>query len=321
MDLNKYLTEVFDEKVMVKKFSDILKIPMFLTNEYEFFESILQDNLYILLRIQSKRILIDKLQKHILKLRELGIERPVFVLEDMRASQRKLFVANRLAFIVPGKQIYLPFICLDFNEKITLKPTKTEKFTTVTQCVYLYILNQAEKDVNTRQITESLGIAQISANRAIRQLVSLGAIVESGSTTRKRYNIISKMDLWKKGKDYLINPVQKKIYLSEKPKGIDLYLSNQSALAELSMIGAPHTESYAIYKIDLEKIKKETIIPDYEVDSKLYLVIEVWRYQPGLFTDKNIVDIFSLYAEFRGQDDPRIEIEFEQLLEEALCEV
>lgn len=41
MDLDKYLTEVFGEKVMVKKFSDILKIPMFLINEYEFFESTL----------------------------------------------------------------------------------------------------------------------------------------------------------------------------------------------------------------------------------------------------------------------------------------
>lgn len=321
MDLDKYLTEVFGEKVMVKKFSDILKIPMFLTNEYEFFESKLQDNLYILLRVQSKRILIDKIKKHILKLRELGIERPVLVLEEMRASQRKLFVANRLAFIVPGKQIYLPFICLDFNEKISLKPTKIEKFTAATQCVYLHILNQTEKDVNTRQITEDLGIAQISANRAIRQLVSLGAIEESGPTTRKRYNRISKKDFWKKGKDYLIDPVQKKIYLSEKPKGIDLYLSNQSALAELSMIGDPHTESYAISKNDLEKIKKEMLIADYEADSISYLVIEVWRYQPGLFTDKNIVDIFSLYAELKDQDDPRIEIEFEQLLEEALCEV
>lgn len=61
--------------------------------------------------------------------------------------------------------------------------------------------------MNTRQITENLGIAQISSNRAIRQLVSLGIIEESGTVTRKRYNRISKKDFWKKGKDYLIDPV------------------------------------------------------------------------------------------------------------------
>lgn len=320
MDLDNYLTEVFGEKVMVNKYNDILKIPMFLTNEYEFFESKLQDKLYVLLRVQSKRILIDKIIKHILKLRELGIERPVLILEDMRASQRKLFVVNRLAFIVPGKQIYLPYICLNLNEKILLKPAKIEKFTAATQCVYLHILNQIGQDVNTRQITLDLGIAQISTNRAIRQLVLLGAIEESGPTTRKRYNRISKKDFWKIGKDYLIDPVLKKIYLSEKPKGINLYLSNQSALAELSMVSDSHIESYAISKIDLEKINKDTLIADYEADSRVCLIIEVWRYQPGLFTDNNIVDIYSLYAEFKDQEDPRIEIEFEQMLEEALCE-
>jgi hypothetical protein len=50
-----------------------------------------------------------------------------------------------------------------------------------------------------------------------------------------------------------------------------------------------------------------------------YCRIEVWKYDPGLFAKKGVVDIFSLYAEYAEENDPRVGIEFEQLLKEELC--
>jgi len=320
MELKEYLTEVIGENVEINKYQQSSKLPLFLTNEYEFDQCILHDKKCVFLNILSKRLVIDKIQKHFLKLKEYGIEYPVLVLGDLRAEKRKNLVANRLAFVVPGKQVYLPYICLDFSEKVTIVPKSTDKFTVATQVVYLYILNQIKREVNTHQVAENLGISLISVNRAIRQLVSIGVINESGLSTRKKYQRVLKHEYWEKGKNYLISPMQKRIYLSRKPQNVKLYLTEDSALAKYTMINEPDVVSYAIDKKNLDKIDKRDLLTDYQLDGVQYLTIEVWRYQPGLFAKTNTVDLFSLYAEYMDQDDPRVEIEFEELMEEALCE-
>jgi hypothetical protein len=320
MELKEYLTEVIGDEVEIYKYQQSSKLPLFLTNEYEFDQCILHDKKCVFLNILSKRLVIDKIQKHFLKLKEYGIEYPVLVLGDLRAEQRKNLVANRLAFVVPGKQIYLPFICIDFSEKVTIVTKSTDKFTVATQVVYLYVLNQIKREVKTHQVAENLGISLISVNRAIRQLVSIGVIKESGLSTRKKYQRVPKHEYWEKGKNYLISPMQKRIYLSKKPQNVKLYLTEDSALAKYTMINEPDVVSYAIDKKNLDKIDKCDLLTDYQLDGVQYLTIEVWRYQPGLFAKTNIVDLFSLYAEYMEQDDPRVEIEFEELMEEALCE-
>ena len=319
LNIEDYLENVFKERVKIHKYSKTKKLPLFLQNEYEFFECEIQGVHCVLMKLLTERILIEKLIKHFNKLREFGVETPILIFDDLRSNQRNILVANRIALIVPGKQIYLPFICLDFNEIIKLKQPIIKKFTAGMQSVFLYIIYN-KKEVITGEIAKELKISTASANRAIRQFVALGLVAESGHTTRKRYIRIPKREYWEKGKNHLINPVQKIIYLSEIPKNLKVYFSYDSALSKMSMLNEPANEIYAVNKKCFTGISSEYILDNEILDGKEYYKVEVWKYNPELFARDGSVDVFSLFAEYIEEDDPRVEIELENILKEALCE-
>ena len=86
------------------------------------------------------------------------------------------------------------------------------------------------------------------------------------------------------------------------------------------MLNAPSHPVYASNKKSLDKIPIEDILQPYDLDDVDYIILELWKYDPGLFSKTETVDPFSLYISMRGQDDPRLDIEFEEIMKEVLCE-
>jgi DNA-binding MarR family transcriptional regulator len=322
MKIEDYLEQVFSEKHTIQEFSQADRLPIFLRNEYLFFECKIHGVQCVLLKMQTERILPDKILKHLSKLRELGAERAVLMFDDLRSYQRKNLVTHRIPFIVPGKQIYLPFICLDFNEIVTLKQLPVKQFTAVMQCVFIAILHQQGDAVMTTDLRKKLGISAASVSRVLRQLASIGLVEESGKATRKQYRRIATIEFWEKGRKHLMDPVQKTIYLKELPQHIKAFYSRDSALSRLSMLSEPSHITYAISKASLGEIPAEDIFQMDEIDGHHHFCeVEIWKYDPGLFAQGEVVDRFSLYAAYPEHDDPRMEIELEAILKEVLCEV
>ena len=318
MDLEKYLWDIFGEDIEIKQLERLNQIPMIIQNEYEFYEIELQGVHCILMKLLTQRILVDKILKHFNKLSDIIDGKFVLIFDELRPYQRRNLVENRIAFIVPNTQIYLPFICLDFRENIRLKETVIEKFTSSIQCVYLSILNHENAEIITSEIIERLGLSPISINRAIRNLVALGLVDELGKATRKKYIRIAKKDYWEKGKKHLINPTQRILYLKELPSDIDFFYSNETALSKLSMINNSMDETYAMDKRNISKIDKKYMLDNEFIDSNSSYKVEAWKYNPELFAKNGIVDIYSLFAELTEVNDPRIEIELDKLIEDTL---
>lgn len=322
MTIEDYLEQVFGEKHTVHKYSQADSLPLFLRNEYLFFECKIHGVPCVLMEMQTERILADKILKHMSKLREMGIERAVLIFDDLRSYQRKNLVANRIPFIVPGRQIYLPFICLDFDETTTLKQPPVEKFTSTMQSVFIAILNQTSDEVKTSELRKLLDISTASTSRTLRQFASMGLVEEQGKATRKQYRRISQKAFWEKGKAHLMDPVHKNIFLAELPEHIKAFYSKDSALSRLSMLSEPSHDTYAISKATFGKIPANNILQADELDERQpFCEVEIWRYDPGLFAQGDVVDVFSLYAEYPEHEDPRVEIELEVILKEVLCEV
>lgn len=81
------------------------------------------------------------------------------------------------------------------------------------------------------------------------------------------------------------------------------------------MINPPNYKVWAINKEylnnkDLEIIKNKDIIKDENL-----LELQVWEYNPKLFTKNDIVDIVSLYATLKEENGERIEQALEEVLE------
>lgn len=319
MKLEEYLRYVIEEKVNITNYKKTSELPLFFQNEYFLMEGRIQEHDCLFLKLMSERISVDSIRKHFNKLREYGIKYPVVVVEQLRSTQRKKLVAERIAFVEPGHQIYLPFICLAFDEKVVLKERIKEKFTPAIQCVFLAILLQEEREIHLKRLMNHLDLSQITVNRAIRQLADLGIVEVTGNATRKQYIRVNKKEFWKKGKGYLLSPVSSKLYIKGHFEEKDAFLTNDSAMARLSMLNEARHYIYAMSKKQREDIPTDKILNEHELDRKDYCEIEVWKYDPGLFAKDNVVDIFSLYAEYAEENDPRVEIEFEVLLEEELC--
>jgi len=322
MTIEDYLEQVFGEKYTVQLYSQAESLPLFLRNEYVFFECQIHGIQCMLMKMQTERILADKILKHMSKLREMGIERAVLIFDDLRSYQRKNLVANRIPFIVPGRQIYLPFICLDFNETTTLKLPPVEKFTATMQSVFIAILNQASDEVKAGELRKMLDISTASTSRTLRQFASMGLVEEQGKATRKKYRRISRKAFWEKGKVHLMDPVHKTIFLAELPEHIKAFYSKGSALSRLSMLSEPSHDTYAISKASFAEIPANIIFQADELDERHpFCEVEIWKYDPGLFTQGDVIDAFALYAEYQGHEEPRVEIELEAILKEVLCEV
>jgi hypothetical protein len=93
------------------------------------------------------------------------------------------------------------------------------------------------------------------------------------------------------------------------------FVAGLEALAELSMINSPEFKVRAIYhkyfdSRDLEIIRNDDIVKD-----KKIVELQVWEYNPQLFTKIDIVDKASLYASLKEENDERIEQALDEVLQ------
>jgi hypothetical protein len=155
----------------------------------------------------------------------------------------------------------------------------------------------------------------MTASRALNDLYHANLITYEigGMTSRsKEYKRMPDPDYFLRGRDYLKTPVRRIIYTKTKP--LSALTAGMDALAGLSMINPP---GHPIMAIDRNKLNKKQIEivknKDLIKDAKL-VELELWDYDPGLFSKNHHVDILSLYATLKEETNERIE----QALEEVL---
>ncbi len=319
MRVEQYLKDVFGEDISLIKFEGFNKIPLLIRNEYEFYEGVLHGHNCLFMEYHGKQILTEKILKHLTSLSENFDSKFILLFNELRPYQRRGLVEKRIAFVVPYMQIYLPFIYLNFSEKVALNKPTIKTFTPSTQCVYLAIFYQETEKIDVNDLTKKLDLAKITIYRAIDSLIILNLIKVQGNATRKHYTRVEKESYWQIGKEFLVSPIQKTISLKTLPVGIDYFVSNESALSELSMLNNPQNITYAISKKSAKKIDKRILFSEkddaYDTHIKTRITFEIWTYDPKLFSKNQSVDIGSIYAELKNLDDPRIDIEIQSLLE------
>jgi hypothetical protein len=86
-----------------------------------------------------------------------------------------------------------------------------------------------------------------------------------------------------------------------------------SALSKLSMIVSDAHQTYAISRVDWNRLRSSvTTIPAPDAPIEL----EIWRYDPTLFRKNRTADPLSLFLSFANEKDERIEQALGQILEE-----
>ena len=321
-NVKKYLKTVFGKAITFIQKEQLVKNLIVDNIDCELLSFELRDGLnqYVLVRFEKKFDIRTKtIQKLISEIRKEVEAIPVLVFDELRINQRNVLVESGVAFVVPQYQIYIPNTIISLIEKDITKKTYSEYFSVSAQIVYIFILLNNIRETNARQLDKRLLLSVATINRALKELVDRGLLETVGNNTRKLYKMNSKIEFWKKGKEFLFNPVSKVLY-SEQISYRELY-SNKYALYKIvnpdSRIN--NTRYYGIAEEHLNRISESFLIDECDLEEKSkYTVVEVFKYNPKWLSRGPYIDPISLYAQFKDSKDEDTLIALKEMLEETV---
>lgn len=317
--LTKYLGIMFGTAMFLEEYHSYESLPMYLADQYQLLRLQVGADAYILAKPREVvKINITTLKKQIAQLRKYTGMYPVLVLENLRLVQRNALIQGGIAFLVPGKQVYIPQFLMNLTEAENSIEEYGDQFSVAAQVVFIYLLLNRITETNAHQLSGQLNYSVATINRALKELSYRKLLHTTGNATRKQYTIPECSSYWECGRKFLFDPVKQRRYVKMEFPHNDFQMSNDLALSRLSFLSGKNINYYAGSAQAVKNIDKQHLLNEYDVFDHNYCVVEVFRYDPRLLSHTQYIDVISLYAQFRDHRDERVQIEIESLVNDIL---
>lgn len=284
-------------------------LPLYIVNSYQFYTAYIENIRCIVIKPIEELPTLPSLKKQIQKIRVIDDVPVVLYSKTISFYRRKSLLENHIPFMT-DKQVFLPFIgTLLVDEKETEKIK--DKFVYSTQLLFLAYMYNHEKKVYVSDLSKSLPFSAMTLSRAVKQLemTDLFSVYKDGvnKVIESKY---SYKELFERIQHYLLTPVRQVGYMDQSLVTDHMVLSGESALSEMSMLNPSRIRTYAVYEKDFDNSQfiDELIDPDVQVK------VEIWAYDPQLFTHTNIADTLSIVLSLKENKDERIEKILEDIL-------
>lgn len=290
-------------------------LPLYIVSNYQFYTAYIENIRCIVIIPIEELPTLPSLKKQIQKIRVIDDVPVVLYSKTISFYRRKSLLENHIPFIT-DKQTFLPFIgTLLVDEK---EPEKIkDKFVYSTQLLFLAYMYNHEKKVYVSDLSKSLPFSAMTLSRAVKQLemTDLFLVYKDGvnKVIESKY---SHKELFERIQHYLLTPVRQVGYMNQSLVTDYMVLAGETALSEMSMLNPSRLRTYAVYEKDFDKMHliDELIDPDVQVK------VEIWAYNPHLFTHTNIADTLSIVLSLKENKDERIEEVLEDILEKELTD-
>lgn len=290
-------------------------LPLYIVSNYQFYTAYIENICCIVIKPIEELPTLPLLKKQIQKIRVIDDVPVVLYSKTISFYRRKSLLENHIPFMT-DKQVFLPFIgTLLVDEKETEKIK--DKFVYSTQLLFLAYMYNHEKKVYVSDLSKSLPFSAMTLSRAVKQLdmTDLFSVYKDGvnKVIESKY---SYKELFERIQHYLLTPVRHVGYMDQSLVTDYMILSGESALSEMSMLNPSRIRTYAVYEKDFNnsQLIDELIDPDVQVK------VEIWAYDPQLFTHTNIADTLSIVLSLKENKDERIEEVLEDILEKELTD-
>lgn len=314
-----YLKETLGLTAKEAAWGEAEKLPLYLQSGRKYSLLSIEKTELLLIHIDTASFNLAAFQKQRAKLSEYWSGDVVLCFEKLTVYQRKALVEKRISFIVPGSQLYLPCLGMALQERAASERKVISKLSASSQFLLLHLLYHSENaSLKKVELSKRLGVSAMNITRAVQELVSL-ALVKSQKSGRSDYVIPvrSGKQLYEQARPYLIDPVQKRVFVKQCDVFHDLPLSGEAALAERTMLNMPSVACRAVGRKEYKRLQEnglEYIDPAWHSGAD-YMELEVWKYDPGRFALGGAVDVVSLAASFANHEDERIEIAVDEMME------
>lgn len=366
---NKFRKDSSMVKLLVEKFEQFIKIrvgqlksienitqnlnnlPKFYRNKFNLYNGklIINDSIkgldIIIIEVKNNFTDINTLKNQIttiLKISngEITQEKYILLFSSLENTEQRLLIKNNIPYYSErNPSIYLPFIYLELQSKLEV----LKKFTPSEQLIFCYLMKNINSRFTQKKLEIKLGLSKSIVQKSLKKFEQLDILERGGYTKNLEYKLImNRKEIFDIIKDYLINPIRKKIYI-EKTNFVNIYLqkgviSSETALSDLTLYDSNNIKNYALEKkmyknLELELVENNIIVFSRKTEVKLLsqsneiISIEEWSYDPNLIKDQNnCIDIISLYNVLKihyknkEENDDRLLQELEILLEDYLNE-
>ncbi|NLH49298.1 MAG: hypothetical protein GX444_11950 [Myxococcales bacterium] len=316
--LERYLKEVLGIQIAVAPWRESGRLPAFLRDQYLFFQTTIDGQPCLLMKDRAKAELSPAtVRKHMALVLEKWNADIIYVRDRVTSYNRKRLIEQKIPFIVPGNQMYLPMLGIDLREHFRKLRLPTPTLTPATQALIVHVLlmrHTVQRLTPTQAATE-LSYTPMTMTRVFDEIesASLLAMVVDG---RQRCLLVpgDLKELWEKALPFLRSPIRKRIYVSlmtNEPPGP---FAGLSALARYSDLAEPNRPIFAVSRERWKTLKQKRQVRELPIAEADATEIEVWNYSPHRSSVSQIVDRFSLYLSLKDNPDERVEAALDQMM-------
>lgn len=329
--LPQYIKDILGIDFQIKSIpKDILgKLPLYITERFNFREIKLFNQVFVLAESQEKRdISILQTEKQLLLVKNTLNKKVILCLGELSAINRKKLIEKGIHFIVPGKQLFLPEIWIDLRETFDASKAKKEnqKLLPSAQIIVLWHIlhrNETIEDYSFKQLAQKFNYTQMAITKAVNDLKLHELVTVEGRKEKFVRFLSDRKKLWQtlEQEQLLTNPVLKKVFTDEKPDA-EMLPGGESALSEYTDMNPGNQICYAIDKNIFQKLEKKKPLLNANTYEGEYC-LEVWKYNPVILTEGleytgKIVDPLSLYLTLKTNPDERIKMALDQIIEKTI---
>lgn len=308
-------TDVFGLTINYKSWDKKQALPLYVAGNYEIDEAIVSNNRFIVMSPIGDLPTLPAMKKHIEKIQKIDDVPVAFYLKNLSDFRRKGMLESNIPFMTE-KQVFLPFIGTLLMEEKNNALYK-EKFMFSTQQLFLMYLYNRQNKLYVANVGKKLPYSAMTLSRAVKQLEASDLfLVYKDGVNKVIESKYDRRELFERAKPFLLDPVRKYGYIEKSRIDENMVLASESALTKNLMLNPSKLITYAIdeQKMDINQMENELVDPNKQIR------LELWGYDPKLFSDDNVADVLSVALSLREIVDERIEEAIDECIERELNE-
>ncbi len=261
---------------------------------------------------------------HAQTMRDQFSEPVTLVVPQVASYARNRMVQAGTPFIVPGSQLFMPFMMVDLRERFSTPPTDAgQPLTPAAQCILLYhLLRTPLQGIPLQDIAKLTGYSAMMVTRvkdewetnSLCQTSRVGrsVVVEFAANGR---------ELWRKAEPFLTSPARKKHWGRWSRPGPPTLAAGYTALSRTTMmVEDDPVPTLTLHRKDFLALHEKGAFSTVNGYEEANVLIEEWSYNPRLLSDGPCVDPLSLVLSLRADSDDRVQQQLQIVLDGAFSE-